>query len=331
MYDAGDKNGYGGGSEGPAGLGVLGSKSTLALGAVLVLAVVMAQIMVSGRSGQVRALDEARARGADIIDEVRVNGLAEYLGRKSIVRYYLLESEGRTNGYAAILIEPVIDDDHKLFYRIKDFFARGEGNFRSRSSLVITDDLTEYVYSSVRQLSTKAGVQVVSQKQYFQDGILTGYSAYGLRKIERAPVQIERKNMIPLSLLDFFSSLAGRSPSREDAIFTLVDFDLAEEMSELAVELRISFEAKVPERIVARDPTGAGVKVDWLNHYRRQNIYYDQEHQIVWQEDLPEPSSVMRAVERAEVEKAFPEADQILNGWLKKKGGIATFSRRDHK
>ena len=49
-------------------------------------------------------------------------------------------------------------------------------------------------------------------------------------------------------------------------------------------------------------------------------IYYDERHRLIWQKDLPEPASFIRAVPRGQVVEAFSEAEQMLQDWAKEDG-----------
>lgn len=71
---------------------------------------------------------------------------------------------------------------------------------------------------------------------------------------------------------------------------------------------------EAPEEVKAGIVGGHSVEVEWLTSERFQTIYYDREHQLVWQKDEPEPESFFARLPGSNCWRHFRRQNRYLIG-----------------
>ena len=117
------------------------------------------------------------------------------------------------------------------------------------------------------------------------------------------------------ALLDFFSSVAAQEGEDNEVLLAVpvLRFGGGTRNIVQVDNLRVAPGGAAPAEVEAGIRGGHSVEVEYLEGDRSQTVFYDEEHQLVWQKDLPEPALFYRAVSREELQRAIPEAEQILN------------------
>ena len=199
--------------------------STLVLGGVLLVCLFLAQLIVMSRSVRVRQQQKARLNTAELIETVFNNGLDSYLGRANILRYFLLEKDGRISGYSIFLLEPQIQPDKQLVFLGKELFYEWDKNqktppYLQQADFIIANDLSWYQYRSTYPVIYKGkSLGIIQEQHQVQEGILSGSFFDGQRKALIEPKKITKNNLIPPALLDFFSSLAAEQQPDKEMVF----------------------------------------------------------------------------------------------------------------
>jgi len=291
------------------------SAATTFLAVVLVLCLLAAQMMVEARAVKLRPW----LKGAEIIKRVADEGLVNAIGTKTITRYYLLKSDDEEwSGYMVLVFEPQIRPDGLWVLTGRELEYHSRDNSLVQTGFTAADDLSWHNYHQTRQVTQDKNLVFTGHDYRVEQGIL--YSSYriGQRKYQLNPIGIRESNLVPILLLDFFSSLAVKEGGEAGVVFSVVNPNLLAKGADELLDVLVQAGGAVPDDIINQSPRGHGVKAKWLEDTRRQILYYDQEHQLVWQKDLQEPSSTITAVTRAELVEKFREAEPLLRIWFRK-------------
>ncbi len=292
-----------------AGLGSHPKIATVVLAGILILCLFSAQILVFFRSGSAKSRDQARDNAQALIQEVSQAGLDHFVGRKPILRYFLVETQGQLDGYAVLAIAPKIQKDNTLVYDGKYLrYTQKEQKFITVNYKTTNDlSFSTYMESSYTQ-KYKWTRQIDCRDGFLYEPALQGTA--GRLKV--------KGNFIPPDWLDFFSSLsAGKDDLSKDGIlFSVLVFD---EQGRIAIqECLIKPGGEIPPDVLSGNPHGNAVEVEWKGGNYSQTIYYDPEHQLVWQKDsIPSLEMITRSVSRDQLEKEFPAAIQMLDQKLR--------------
>jgi hypothetical protein len=280
---------------------------TIVLAGILVLCLFAAQLLVFVRTGTAKEREKARQNAKQLIQEVSQSGLDQYIGRKPILRFFLHEIQGKVVGYAILAITPTIHSDNSLVYMGKYLnyieFTKEHKKWDKINYNIFNDTRN---YNQTLISSTSQG-KIVSQ-QFYQEGVLSIRS-------DRKKV---KENFVPLEWLDFYSSLAAQTESveKDGVIFSIPGSD--EQGQIVFQECWVKPGGSIPKDIIARYPDGGSVEVRWFGEDHSQDIYYDNEHQLVWQKDTTAAyDSLIRVVSREELEQEFPETGAMLEKWLR--------------
>ncbi len=283
--------------------------ATIVLAVILVLCLACAQIQVFFKSGSAKDREKARENAQALIQEVSRAGLDSFAGRKPILRYYLLESQGHVSGYAILTLSPKIQKDNTLVYDGKYLhYSQHEHQFITISYTTANDLSFSSYTKSIYTSQSKWTRRLEYREGFLYEPTLQGTS-------DRRPV---KGNFVPPDWLDFLSALsAGKEGFRKEGVLLAV-LDFNEKGQAGVIECLVKAGGEIPPEILATHPHGDPVEVLWQGGEFTQTIYYDSEHQLVWQKDThPSLEMRIRSVTRDQLEKAFPDARGILDQRLR--------------
>ncbi|MFC1783323.1 hypothetical protein ACFL02_07025 [Planctomycetota bacterium] len=274
------------------------------------------QAMLEAEEHRKQAYQQAEEKAAQLIKKVAQQGLVNvnYLGKKPIARYFLMENSSESTGFFVLNFEPTIQQDGSWAINGKQIAHYKDGGMETVDTFSVANDLSSYEFETVMyNLSTG---QSRTANQSLSEGRLSGYfiteepDKWPFENVDVSGVT----NLIMPVLLDFFSSVAALEGDDEGMVLAFPAVGERRLVGLDAVWVRRGGEA--PEEVKSGIVGGHSVEVEWLTSERFQTIYYDGEHQLVWQKDEPEPESFFRAVTREQLIETFPEAEQILNRLL---------------
>jgi len=287
--------------------------ATIVLAGILAGTLLGAQALVLVREGNIKA----RENGAKVIKEINSQGLSSFLGLEPITRYYLLEKNGQLNGYAILSLQPMRNLNNSFVFQGRELYCYPDKDLRKVSSILVPNDMNNY--SIQEKIEYQKKNFFISTNQQFDDGKLKVqyYNTYGMR--QPISLDVNQDYFIPAPLLDVISSVATTGDSnKKGVIFAIADISLlATRSGTILAECLVKPGGRVAHEIQDKDPAGHSVTVKWLGHEKTQTIYYDSQHQILWQEDhFDSETSTIRAVSRGELEKAFPQSVEDLENYL---------------
>lgn len=278
--------------------------ATIVLAIVLLLSLLAAQWMVHAHSGFTRAVQN----GATLIQEVCENGLSYYLPPETTLRYYIIEDQGKPTSFFVTTIER--HDSPNGIYELNEIQFTGQGLPFRREQLTIDNHLIRYHYEN-------------QSYQYTQgpDGIYMGTGGPPIRLASTFP-----ENTIPRQLLDFFSSIAASNAYEEGVILDIPEGLVRDRRRGLiltTIALRVRTGGDIPVDIQQATPHGYSVHVEHVESSTpsedvdsqagvfRQDIYYNSQHQLVWQKDMPS-ETILRLVSPSELIETFPAASAMI-------------------
>ena len=294
------------------------SSATIALVAILGVSLLGAHIFVRARSGNILDRQQAVQNASALINKVTGEGLRYYLGNQTSTRYYFCEDQTGVTGYMVLSFQPEIQQDGSWILNGKQIYCPGE-SIESQETFKVADDLSWYEYkTSLRDLTSG---RTVDQELKYEEGYLQGaITVDGIRGLPPSVVSTgSTNNLIMPGLLDFFSSVATYEDYSEDyskgVILALPKVEYRGNPNDLLHTelLWVQTGGEAPTEVRSSTPDGRCVEVNWLQSDRFQTVFYDKEHQLVWQKDLPEPASYLRQTTRSDLLAKFPEAESILN------------------
>jgi hypothetical protein len=292
--------------------------ATVFLGLALILSLLGAQIIVWERTPDAEKMRQASARGAELIQQVAKNGLEHYLGSRPIVRFYVVEFQGKPAGYQGIFFQPKTEND-SLRYQGREIFVNPKEDVQTETEFSVANDLSRYEYAIRHFVKNRP---IFGKRLLFEEGSYYALSQRGrAQKLNFDSEQIGQ-NMLPPMLLDFFTSLACRQESDQPSAFRYLDIQNLEERGVFAdiLELLVTPYNEFPGSVISQTPDGRGAKIAWYDTTgqqsgRKQYIYYDENHQIVQQENVDE-SVIIKSVDTKQLQSIFPDAVGSLNRWL---------------
>lgn len=267
----------------------------------------------------------ARKNGREIIQQVRQQGLDNYLGITPQVVYYLLEENSQAIGYGALDLRQNVNDDQGV-YQGRELWYYPSHQRKISTLFTVTNDLAEYNYSKKIQ-NIQTGLPVGWSKHSYRNGVLKGLYFDGRHGIPIIPIQPMADNFLPVFLLDLFSSLSAKHFPKKGAAFSFAFLEYIRYNQPPFKECWVQAGGKIPSRIKETQSRGHGVTVNWNPNGQSsdpqsqglisQTIYYDMNHQLIWQKSITATSvSIQRATNPGELERLFPGSKQILDDWL---------------
>ncbi|MCP4712521.1 MAG: hypothetical protein GY869_28180 [Planctomycetes bacterium] len=300
------------------------SSATIALVAILALSLLSAQIFVRVQSGNIIDHPQAIQNASELITKVAEAGLRSYLGNQTTTRYYFCKDETDITGYMVLSFRPEIQQDGSWILNGKQLYYPNE-SIESKETFKVADDLSEYeITTSIRYLTLgRSEVKELIYKEGLLQGTLKG-SVSGTTFSSPASVVStgSTNNLIMPALLDFFSSVATNNDYPEGVTLMLPKVEYyRDNPSQLLYtdKLWVHPGGEAPPEVRSSTPNGRCVEVKWFQNQnsqdtrRTQTVFYDNEHQLVWQKDLPEPASYLLPTTRRDLLAKFPEAESILN------------------
>jgi len=277
--------------------------ATVVLAVVLLLTILAAQLMVSAQEEYSQAVQN----GNNLIQQITEKGLSHYLPQQTTIRYYIIEEQGVPTRFMLTIIEPHLQS--KPLYEIKEMHFNSQGRSLDYGQLIIDNHLASYKYETPSYQYSK------NRRGFF----------HGNRMIQIPDWSAQ--NMIPRQLLDFFSSVAA-SENHEEGVVLDIPNDLYPVRGlGYAFDTFRKFWVKpggeIPPEVRQATPNGYSVHVEPLESrylfdspdpkpvVTRQDIYYDSQHQLVWQKDVP-TDILIRSVTPQELIEAFPVAELII-------------------
>ncbi|MBN2376659.1 MAG: hypothetical protein JXD22_09665 [Sedimentisphaerales bacterium] len=283
--------------------------ATVVLALVLGLTLLAAQMLVSSRSVQVQAHQNASI----IIGDVAARGLSDILTPDT--RFYLLSCDNKTIGFSAVHFENGTSPSGQKIIIGKELSFRADNNELSNSEFVIADNLRWHNYKKNYSLTINNVPTNISIEYQFKDNLLRIARTSNNSTQSFPPLQITRENLVPMPLIDFFSSLAADVHGKEGTFFSFINPDFTLTQTEPVMDIWIQNGGKIPKNLQENYPDGTAVQVQFLQLDRRQIIYYDRDHYLIWQKDLPKPEQIHQAVTRDEILQQFPQAQTLLQNW----------------
>jgi len=306
----------------------------IALAIALIITLAIAYVIVQKRGGTTfdpfadapspvlneKELTAARDVAAQIIVKVKTEGLHTYL-KEGYTDYFLVLSQNTPIGFAANTLQPITDPDDAVFYKGADFrhYYRGPDDklgFTSGSLFKIADDLGSFHYTVIEKDPASRFKSEVSY--YWDHDNLFGPFEADAKKVVKLPQPFKKPNLIPLNLLDFFSSLAAHEAAAKPADFAILLLNRQFQQSALVpVECYVvPNQGEVPAEVLTQFPGGLTVSTIWSNPAPPQVIYYSRDHKLLWQYDAFPSDEVLISATRQEVLEKFPDAQAILDLWL---------------
>ena len=275
--------------------------ATIVLAVVLLLTILAAQLMVHAHGEYSQAVQN----GTNLIQQITEKGLSHYLPQQTTIRYYIIEEQGVPTRFMLTIIEPHLQS--KSFYKIRETRYNSLGRSLDHA-LTIDNQLSSYKYETPSYQFNK------NPHGYY---------------MEKHPIHIPNRfaqNMIPRQLLDFFSSVAASENFEEGVIL-----DMPNELHSFqglgfafdTLKFWVKPGGEIPSEVRQATPNGYSVHVEPLETrdpfdstdfkpvVTRQDIYYDSQHQLVWQKDVP-TETIIRSVNPQELIEAFPIASTII-------------------
>jgi len=292
------------------------SSATIALVAILAVSLLSAQMLVWARTGKALDRQQAVQNAAALITKVAEWGLSYYLGNQTTTRYYFCDDDTGTKGYMVLSFQPeILQDGAKILNGTQIFHP--EKSIESIETFKIANDLSWYESTtSIRDLTSgRTDNTVLRYKEGYLQGAYTVQGADGPKLLPLKVVSTEStNNLIMTGLLDFFSSVATNEYSEGVVLALPRVIEIAPELKILHTEeLWVQSGGEAPAEVQSSTPDGRCVEVTYLQTRRSQTVFYDKDHQLVWQKDLPEPASYLRQTTRSDLLAKFPEAEQVLN------------------
>ena len=280
--------------------------ATAVLAVVLGITLLAAQMMVSSRK-------QAHQNASIIIGDIAARGLSDILTPDT--RFYLLSSDNKTIGFSAIHFENGTSPSGQKIIIGKELSFLAGNNELSNSEFVIADDLRWHNYKKNYSLTINNVPTNISIGYQLKDNLLLFTMSEGRSTKSLDPMSITRENLVPMPLIDFFSSLAADVQGREGTFFSFINPDFALSKTAPVLDIWIQNGGKIPKNLKENYPDGTAVQVQFLQLDRRQIIYYDRDHYLIWQKDLPKPEQIHQAVTRDEILQQFPQAQSLLQNW----------------
>jgi len=297
--------------------GISINKTTLVLAGILAVCLLTAQIISVKNNRKGELAKQAAQNAADLISSVAGNGLADYLGKDPITRYYLLETDNKPIGYSVINIEPIMMEDRSQAFVYRDVSILIDQARKIESRTVIANDLSEYY-------STKEFKGHPIEILMLKDGQLTGGSPAGNKKESfMIKDKTDVNNLIPPPLLDFFSSLVDEQIGSDGVIFAVPNVVFHQQLPNVIHfnYFWVSTETGMPPQFDSAEPPGQFVRVKQFGGQKplTQSILYDQQHQIILQQNSIGSPEFYRAVTKSKLTETYPEAEILLTQWLNEK------------
>lgn len=290
--------------------------ATVALAGILAVGLLIAGVVVGARAVRARARARQQEAGAELIRQVAERGLSSYLPKKPVQRYYLLKKDDDIRGYAASHLEQIGGGNGSVSFQGGNLEYYADKETLSKSYFRIADDMKKYSQSEVT--GHASGRDLIRKTQVMIDGEFSGAVERRGRRPDLPEASFDSVNVIGEGMIDFFTSLAVSEHAGEEFAFEapFLSADGGRGASVWRVELLVRPGDAPPNEVRQHYPSGHGAEVVlYLGKELIQHTYYDDEHQLIWQQDSYSAAGTRIAVTREELMSAFPQAGDELDRW----------------
>ncbi len=272
----------------------LSSRSTIALGAILVATLAASYLVVNSRGGNLNA----SKNGAEAIKQIAEIGLNQYLTKTVVTDYYILEKNDQPVGFAVHYFDPVSDMPVSISGKYLHYFPKL--NELSASTYLIYNNMSSWQSKTV---SNYMGMRLAEQLEYNNRQLKARYELNG--EVTALPdIPVKDGNFIATFMLDFLSSIAAGDEVMFRMPIRIGSFK----------DCLVQAEGDVPEEIQRLDPDGIAVRTTWIDN--QQDIYYSNDHRLLWQRDANNQTyNITRWVTPRELTEIWPQAGEIIGRW----------------
>ncbi len=300
--------------------------STISLSLILVFTLLVAQSIVASRTYDDTAIHNARS----LIQEIKSNGLDYYFGLHPSVEYFVIEENSKPVGFLLKSTEPEISQETgETLFNGKEIVYYQQNNIIQKYQFQINNDMSHYYLNySLKNNATKRSLQV---NQYFKEGLLFGqYRSQRNQTINLRGSVADTSTLAPPFMIDFISSVAGEKDFKDGALFYLpspdpiIDYKAFLEENYF-IKNTDTTPDQAPSNIARTMHAERRILSIWKNrgigNYTQVDQYlcYNTSHQLIWQSSIIEdsPDNIVRSISRQEILNLFPEAQQLIDLWLR--------------
>jgi hypothetical protein len=290
------------------------AKITIVLAVILLVSILAAQVIVTTRGKTLRL----KETGARLIGQVGRQGLSHYLGNEPIIRYYLLETDGKKEGFGVLRIRPTDGKSDKPMFAIEYISSNVSDNTTQHVLCKISDDMRYYEYMG--RGSDSQG-HVAGNTLYRDGDEIIAQAGAAAKKMVSLKSSSSPDNIVPPPLIDFFSSLVAGGDYGDEVHFSIPIVVVSSGTQILLLPFQVARGLEsASEELKASAPAGPAVTVTWpsrgkQNKHLIQAVVFDAQHQLLWQKDSLGSPQVNRAVTETELLEAYPQAATILQKW----------------
>ncbi|MBN2209870.1 MAG: hypothetical protein JW709_00605 [Sedimentisphaerales bacterium] len=290
--------------------------ATVVLGGILIAGVLGAYLFVLKNAG----LDQAWEDGLTLLEEISDKGLDSYLGRTPRRQYYLLEEDGQTIGFAVAVLEPKLEEDNRLFYLGRNLiYQHGDEDhevMEHEGAFRVANDLKTFESNTLVR-DTNGGML---EQMAYREGELQVRLRDSLGRQQQLIVpRREDTILVCPGMEDIISSISLSQNFSHGVSFELPMIHLTGKGPQVVFQQCWVMESNEASPDMIASDSGRAAKARWYVHNILNNVqqlYYDEEHQLLWQRDDVDPPRIRRAVTREKLLEVIPEAQRVLRRWF---------------
>ena len=259
---------------------------TTALAVPFVLTMILAGIMVAIDSPAGRYEPQVK-RATDLVRFVVKDGLSSVLGHEPITRYYLIKSNGKTTGCAALVIR-----EQKDKYGNVIFSHKSAHYYPDTQHMRLASGFTEehLAYSTMLIQRQKGNTPPTEESYLYKQGGMILTDSRG-QQFKRRIDPYGYTNLIPLEWVDLFTALAIEQDSTVPWEFKILttasaSIPLFVDVTGTATPSDTSASSLWPRQPLNIATVKWGNPEDGNDGNWHQVIAYDQQYQIVQQHDI---------------------------------------------
>ena len=143
-----------------------------------------------------------------------------------------------------------------------------------------------------------------------------------MQRLPVSPHQLDQANVIPRPLLDFFSSMAGRQVGDAEVAFSVpvIEQRAGSDNPVHLDEYLVRAGGQAPAEVAQSAPYGQMVELERRGQGERQKLYFDQGHQLVWQQGSE--GIELKMITKEELLERFPQAGERLKRFFGNDDGV---------
>jgi hypothetical protein len=288
--------------------------ATAILAAVLLLTLAGAYLFVRPHQPRYHAIENANK----LLQQVRHQGLDHYLGQKPLTRFWLLENANKVIGFNAFHVVPVTNNQITVYQGQELLFLENEASWQG--DFQIANDLSFFYYDQPDQVDIPVGPRTRARSRRVRISYENARLVYEyvLSSELTRPVAIPydpELAIVPRVLIDLFTSLAANQANHHGALFAIPAPKYLNNQLDLFTQYWAYPDGDVPANVRKKCPNGHPAHARNLNQDLQQLLYYDQNHLLLWQKDLLDSPTTLRAVSSQELLQQFPQARPLVRAW----------------